>query len=115
MTDIYLNTNHDVVLDGRDLRLTTEDEDLVQRLTIKLQFLLNEWFLDTSKGLPYTQLIFEEGVNNLERLQSIFRTEIINTEGVEKINSLDLSIDRDEKTLTIKLQVNQTVNVEVTI
>jgi len=115
MPDIYLNTNHDIVLDGRDLKITTEDEDLVQRLKIKLQFLLDEWFLDTSKGLPYTQLIFEEGINDLSRLQSIYRTEILNTEGVDKINSLDLSIDRDERTLTITLQVNQTVSVEVTV
>ena len=83
MTDLYLDkTNHDLVLDGRDLRLTTEDEDVAQRLTIRLQFLLDEWFLDTSQGLPVTQLFIEAGKDDLSTIYSIIRTEVINIEVV---------------------------------
>lgn len=117
MTDIYLDPiTHDLVLDGRDLRLTaTTNEDVVQRLKIKLQFLLDEWFLDTSIGIPYTQTIFDSSYNDLDSIYALLRTEIINTEGVEVINEMQIDLDRDERILNISLKVNQTIELEVTI
>jgi len=112
--DIYFNALHDITLDGGDLRFTaTAAEDVKQRLTIRLQFLLAEWFLDTSVGIPYTQAIFEPSTEE-EQIYLFFRDEINNTEGVEIINNLDLVISRDERMLAITVEVNNGVTVEVT-
>ena len=116
MTDIYLDkTNHDIVLDGRDLRLTTSDEDVVQRLTVRLQFLLDEWFLNTSRGIQFTQTIIEAAKGDLKFLHSLYRKEISNTEGVESIDTLELNIDGDERILSIVLKVNQTTDVSLEV
>ena len=116
MTDIYLNQNHDLELLNGDLRITASDyEDIKQRLSIALQFFLGEWFLDTTKGVPYTQTIYEAGFNDLPTLYSIFRTEIQNTEGVDTIESLELDLDGDERILTVRTTVNGIVTTEVSL
>lgn len=113
--DIFFDTEHDMTLDNRDIRFTETDEDLVQRLTIHLQFLLGEWFLDTSKGIPYTQTIFESNANDMRGIYVLFRTEIKNIDGVEEINELNIDIDRDSRILTVSLKVNGVIDLEVII
>lgn len=118
MSDLYLSPlTHDLVLDGTDLRLTEDDEILIQRLKIRLQFLLGEWFLDTTQGIPYTQTIFENGANNLDVLYFIFRTEILAVEGVETLDTLTITPndDRDIRETSITVVVNQNIEVEVTL
>ena len=115
--DIKFNSEHDMYLDGSDIAFTTDTDVLVQRLTIRLQFLLEEWFLDNTAGLPYVQFIFEQG-STLEDIYSIFRTAIINTEGVEDIQELELTPDPDNKGLRVDFSVNNNTSsgsVEVTI
>jgi hypothetical protein len=114
MVDIYFNENYDMTLLNRDMRITTESEIVAQRLETRLQFIFGEWFLDTSQGLPYPQNIFEEGLLNTDALYALFRTEIANTPGVTNINSLTLDINRDERELTINLEVNDGVTVVIT-
>lgn len=112
--DIYFDENHDMVLDGNDIRFTKSDEDVKQRLTIRLQFLLEEWFLNTSSGLPYTQVFFEQGTS-IEDIYIYFRDEIKNTEGVEKINRLELTPNTRNKSLLVETTVNDNIQVEVSI
>lgn len=114
--DIYFDTTtHDMAVQDSDIRFTAEDEDIVQRLKIRLQFLLGEWFLNTSLGIPYTQTIFENGINDLDTVYLIFETEIKNTEGVETIDSLTITPDRGSRLATVSLIVNRDTEVEVTI
>ena len=113
--DIYLNTNHDIDLLSRDLRMTTSDEDLRQRLSINLQFLFEEWFIDTTVGIPYTQVIFESNYNDINSLQDAFRSFIKDIEGVVAIDQLDLDLNKDGRELTITLKVNGNTELEVTI
>ena len=115
--DIKFDSNHDMHLDGADIAFAEDEYIVQQRLSIRLQFLLEEWFLDNRAGLPYTQYIFEQG-NDLEDIYSLFRDERINKEGVEDIVSLDLTPTVSEKGLRIDFAVNEgtlTDSVEVTI
>ncbi|RLB89594.1 MAG: hypothetical protein DRH26_11275, partial [Deltaproteobacteria bacterium] len=59
--DIQFDANHDMALDSADIAFSEEADIVIQRLTIRLQFLLEEWFLDNRAGLPYTQFILEQG------------------------------------------------------
>lgn len=115
--DIKFNTEHDMHLDGSDIAFTDDSDVIVQRLTIRLQFLLEEWFLDNRVGLPYTQFIFEQG-SNISDIYSIFRKEIRNTEGVVTIEKLELTPDPDNKGMRVDFEVNNNTSsgsVEVTI
>lgn len=117
MMDIYLNDEHDFTLDGQDLRMTAPEEEVVQKLSIRLQFLYEEWFLNTDEGLPYTQEFFQARTN-ISDIYSRIRTEIIETEGVLELVSLSLTPDPDNKNMRIDFSVRdafgiQTSTVEV--
>lgn len=113
--DIFFDTGHDATLLNTDLRFTETDDEVKQRITIALQFLYGEWFLSTSVGIPYTQTIFELNADELNVASAIIRKALKNIEGVETIDELDLSLDRDARKLTVSIVVNQTVSVEVII
>ncbi len=104
--DLLLGTGHDLTLDSNDLGVATIENIVVHRLSIRLQFLFDEWFLDKSKGLPYTQFIFKNG-SELSDIYSLFYTEIQNTSGVENITSLELVHNKEIATLTIDFAVNE--------
>lgn len=114
--DIKFNDDHDMFLDGSDIAFTNEDDALVQRLTIRLQFFLEEWFLDNTAGVPYTQFILEQG-SSIEDVYTLMRQKINNTVGVESIKKLILTPDPDNKGLRIDFEVNDgtAATIEVTI
>lgn len=117
MIDIFFDEDHDMILDGQDIKFASTTNIVTQRLTIRLQFLLGEWFLDNTKGVPYTQTIFEVGTS-LTDVYEIIRGRIIDTEGVVAIKSLDIAPDADERSLRIDFEVttdNGTLTDSITI
>jgi hypothetical protein len=107
--DIKLNDDHDIYLDGNDLAAAEEEDIVVQRLRIGLQFLLAEWFLDNTLGIPYVQTIFQAGTN-INDIYFIFQNAIINTEGVETLNELILTPSFDDRSLSVSFSVNENVS-----
>ena len=103
--DFYFDEDYDMTLDGSDIAFTDDDNKVDQRLTTRLQFILEEWFLDVRVGLPYPQLIFEAGTS-IDEVYNALRNVIKNTDGVEKINSLVLTPNADERTLLVEFSVN---------
>lgn len=104
--DIALNSEHDIFVTNSDLTLTTEDNSVVQSLIIRLQFILNEWFLDITAGLPYPTIIFEKGTN-IATIYSLYRKEITETPGVKELVSLNLTPINDDKSLRVDFKVIQ--------
>lgn len=114
--DMFLDENNDLTLDGANLKMATEDNIVKQRLTTRLQFLLEEWFLNTLKGIPYTQVIFTKE-SSLDDIYNLFRKHILETNGVADIVTLDLTPSSDDRGLRIDFSVNKgtvTGTVEVT-
>lgn len=106
--DINFDDTHDMHLSGSDIAFAEDDDIVKQRLSIRLQFLLEEWFLDNRAGLPYTQFIFQQG-NSLEDIYSTFRQEIKDTEDVENIVLLNVIPSPDNKGLRVDFEVNNGV------
>lgn len=104
--DLALNNDYDLHVTNQDLTLTTEETEVIQDLTIRLQFILNEWFLDNTAGIPYPQIIFEKNTN-ITTVYSIFRNEIKNTDGVRALTSLILTPQADAKTMLVSFIVIQ--------
>lgn len=79
---------------------------LVQRLKIRLQVFLEEWFLDNTRGVPYFQQILEKGTSYDEISNSI-KLAISKTKDVEKINSFIIkSDDIESRKITITFSVS---------
>ncbi len=104
--DIAFNDSHDLYLKARDLAfINDENSAIIQSLTIRLQFLFSEWFLNKSIGVPYTQVIFKARTA-INEIYEIFHNEISRTPNVSIINSLNLDAQPEERQLTITFTVN---------
>ena len=54
MKDIALDTaTGDLLLENFDLQLVEGRDQIAQNLMIRLRFILGEWFLDITAGIPY--------------------------------------------------------------
>lgn len=115
--DIFFDTLHDMTLEKGDIKFATEDNIVKQRLTIRLQFLLEEWFLNTTRGMPYTQFIFTKE-SSLDDVYALFKKHILATSGVEDLVSLDLTPSSNDRGLRVDFAANKgtvTGTVEVTV
>ena len=116
--DIALDSDHDIFVADSDLVLTTEENFIVQSLTIRLQFILSEWFLDTFVGLPYPDVIFERSTN-ISTIYNLYQKEILNTNGVKEIIELILTPFNDERRLRVNFTIKQdndiVISEEITI
>ena len=103
MTDIFFDDDYDATLDGQDLKFTDESNKVPQRLTTRVQFLLEEWFLDNTVGVPYTQKIFKAGTG-LTDTYDIIRRKITETEDVAELKTLELTPNADGRGLRIDFE-----------
>lgn len=101
MSDIRLSlTTHDIELENNDLVLTSGIRATRQRLKQRLQLLFAEWFLDTSRGVPYFQQIFQKQANSVV-VESVFKREILEDQAVIELRRFELDIDATTRILTI--------------
>lgn len=81
-------------------------DGLVQRLKIRLQVFLGEWFLDVDRGVPYFQEILEKGTS-YDQISNSIKLVIAQTEDVKQINSF---IIKDSDIERRKIIINFTVS-----
>jgi len=95
MTDWELNNDPlspdfgDLVVGNFVDHTVSNIDGLVQRIRIRLQVFLGEWFLDNTRGVPYFQEILEKGTSYDQISQSI-KLIIAETPDVKKINSFSI-------------------------
>jgi len=95
MTDWELNNDPlspdfgDLVVGNFVDHTVSNIDGLVQRIRIRLQVFLGEWFLDNTRGVPYFQEILEKGTSYDQISQSI-KLIIAETTDVKKINSFSI-------------------------
>ena len=106
MYDLALNVDSwDLVLQGNDLLLIDNAERIGQQIKITLQFWFKEWFLDTTKGIPYLEYICVKNPN-LQHIRQIFREAIQSVPGVDSVTQLTLNVNAKERILTVNYTAN---------
>ena len=96
---------HDFILsENNDLIIIGNAEQIAQQIKCRLQFWLGEWFLDNRKGLPYLDDVIIKKYS-LQQIRAIFKAQIIAIEGVEKVNSLTLDLNRKTRILEVDFEV----------
>lgn len=104
--DLLLNKEtNDLQVSGGDLVLVADFGAIEQEISIRLQFVFGEWFLDTTAGLPYFDNILVKSPN-LAAIRTIFMDEILASAGVKSLLSLNLDFDRAARSLTVAFSVN---------
>lgn len=100
-----LNANNDIFIGGTQFTRTADADHLAQTLRSKLQLIQGESQLDTAAGIPYFTDIFVKPVD-LPGVASLFKSEIINTVGVNELLRFDYDLDTTQRHLTIGFSVN---------
>lgn len=81
--DLDISSGNLVVVQDRDTCLAN-------KLTIRFQLFLGEWFMDSRIGVPYYQVVFVKNPN-LVIIGQLFRNVIYGTPGIKNILSEDIS------------------------
>jgi hypothetical protein len=104
MSDLLLDTvTNDLSVVSGDLVIVDKDAAIRQRLLETLRLFLGEWFLDTSKGLPYYQSILIKNPN-LDVIEGLLRNAILNTDGVEQLTEFTFNYSSAGRTLSVSFQ-----------
>lgn len=114
-----LDSNNDLIIEGGQLKLVSEGAEAVQHVRTRLQFYLEEWFLDLDAGTPYFQQIFTKPAN-LANIESIFKSRILNTPEVLTLTEFSMDYEGDSvRRLNVSFSAETTYglinNEEVTI
>lgn len=92
-------------LDGGDLKGAYGVASIQQHVCMRLRTLLGEWFLDTSRGVPYFEQVLTKNPSS-SVLAQVFREAILSTVGVSSLLQLDLSVDTRERTLMVSFKAD---------
>jgi len=104
MSDLLQNTYGDLEFTNNTLTFVEGADEVVQRLRQRLRTFLNEWFLDTSLGIPYFQEILkknpQQGV-----VDAILKKHIVTTPGVIKLLEYAYVADLSARTSTLTFKI----------
>ncbi|WP_454691121.1 hypothetical protein [Achromobacter aloeverae] len=104
--DLLLAGDRDLSLDtaGRTA-LVDGARRVAQQIGITLRAFLAEWFLDTTFGVPYFEDVLVKAPDRAQ-VEAVIRARIMAVPDVRAVTSLDLSIDREERSLLIKFEAD---------
>lgn len=97
----------DMFLDnaGQEVLRTVLSEEVAQRLTVRFNFFLGEWFLDTAEGTPWVERILVKAPSDLV-IRTVIGNIVRTTEGVVDMTKFSYSISRDRRlALTIEAKL----------
>ena len=102
MIDIELDkVTNDLVFNGFDFSLVDDTNQIMQNLAIRLRFILGEWYLDITQGVPYFEVFFRKAPNQIQ-IESILKEEIVNTRGIVELTSFESDFDSRNRVYSVK-------------
>lgn len=106
MQDIALDTiTQDLAVSNFDLGLVVDVDRVVQQIKIRLQFFLGEWFLNTTRGIPYFEQVLIKGADRAI-VEGLFREQIESTPNVSAVDELTLAFDGGTRLLTVTFRAS---------
>lgn len=103
-----LDSNNDLLISKGQLRLVRDGAEVVQHVRTRLQFYLEEWFLDTTAGTPWFQQILVKPAN-LSNVESILKARILETPEVEGLSEFTMDYEGGSlRKLTVAFTANTT-------
>ena len=103
-TLVDANGKHDIVLLDNNASLSG---GLDQRIDCTLRTFQGEWWLDPSEGVPYFTDIFKKSPD-LATVRQALATVIQRVPGVQRIDRLEVSLNRGTRVLSVDFQVTGT-------
>lgn len=115
MKDLRMNDDGDLYINEvGDIEVT---DDVLQAIKIRLKWFLGEWRLNTEYGMPYFDEVFVKNPST-SLLEDRLRSEILDVEGVQSVDSIKINIDKSTRVSEIQFSVvagNESLQGEVTV
>lgn len=112
MTDMRILATNEIDLSNGQAHLVEDQLAVIQRIKIRLQAFLGDWFLNLQFGLPYFSSILVKNVNEGDIFQ-IYQDAIATTPGVVSVDELTLTLPTSQvRTLKVFARVTTTQSVE---
>ena len=100
-------TYNDLKIVNGDLSLADGDAAIRQRLLLSLQLFLGEWFLDTTKGVPYYQFILVKNPN-LDLVEATIKNVILSCPGIVELTDFEFGYNNGLRTLSVNFDAKST-------
>lgn len=105
MSDLKMaSDSNDLALVNGDLALVTGTDAINQNIKQAMQFWLGEWFLDTTKGVPYKQQILIKNPN-MDIVQADLINAVLNVPGVVQILEMNFDYNSTDRALSVFMSV----------
>ena len=102
MIDFQLDqVTNDLSFYDYDFHLVDEVNQIIQNLAIRLRFVLGEWYLDITQGVPYYEVFFKKAPIQIQ-IESILKEEIVNTRGILELTSFESEFDQTRRIYSVK-------------
>lgn len=96
--DIY-----DLVLVNNDLQIINEGDALIQKIIIKLKFVFAEWYLDTTKGIKFFDIVFVKNPN-INLIESTIKATIVEEEEILSLTEFSSEYNSAQRTLLVNFR-----------
>ena len=98
---------------------TTPAEVVAQRLSVRLQTWLGEWFINTAYGVPYWQRILGKKVSKTA-VDRIFQEQILSERGVREITSFTSTFQNRQYEMSFRVRAldgsqTETISINTTL
>lgn len=111
-----LDKNHDMTFGQGLQNFTVNSESVAECVQIRLLTFQEEWFLDTSAGVPYLQEIATKPVD-IPYAVALIKAEIAATDGVDELTAFNYQYDTATRKLSIQTTIRtiygDTLNIQV--
>ena len=109
MKNLYIDPlTNDIVLDKRNLIITSEKESLAQLCESRLLMFKGDYFLDKTEGIPYISQVFVK-TSDKTLVDSFFKNTLLETEDVNSIISYSGEYVGATRTYKIDFTVDTTL------
>ncbi len=102
--------DHDLAIEDFDFQFVDGVERVRQHLRVRLLFLYREWFLDTSYGVKYIDLVFVKNPDKVV-VDNVILATITETPDVFDILEYDSTFDPGARSFEVTFKVNTTFGV----
>jgi len=104
MSDLQLDTDDDVLLEGGDFVLIAGNDAVAQHAAMRIRMIKGEWFEDTRIGVDYFGTIFVRPYNE-QVVNAYLKQALLSTPGVDSLVSFSSSSDTTTRALTVTAQL----------
>ena len=97
-------TWQDWAVENKDLVLIGDNDELTQKIKIRLQFIKGEWFLNTNTGVDYYGLVWKKNPD-LAEIDRHIKAEVLSIDGITAFIEYSSSLDAVNRVFSVSFRV----------